>query len=283
MGPDDIKLNELLQYSPFYQVSPDTDKTQIAHRLKLVEFWSPQDGDRILEIGCGQGGTTIVLADAVGAEGFVHGIDNASPDYGSPTTLSEARDFIKNSKIGSRIAIDFETDILSPDIVFPEKSFDLIVLSLCSWYFSSIGEFRQVLRKTRSWGKKLAYAEWDPNPTTINQLPHFMAVLLWAQSESYKEESDANLRTLITPMEAKRAAMDIGWEIEREDSIVTPEMHDARWEVDGALEYIRPELADLKNLPSKVKNLMESQIDILDNMNKNQELKSLPTYTFTGV
>ncbi len=48
---------------------------QTAHRLKLAEFWEINAGARILEIGCGQGDTTAVLAYMVGEEGFVHGVD----------------------------------------------------------------------------------------------------------------------------------------------------------------------------------------------------------------
>ena len=36
----------------------------------------------MLEIGCGQGDTTVVLADAVGENGSVVALDPGSPDYG---------------------------------------------------------------------------------------------------------------------------------------------------------------------------------------------------------
>ncbi|MBQ8508498.1 MAG: hypothetical protein IJ493_01165 [Clostridia bacterium] len=47
---------------------------------------------RILEIGYGQGDTTAALAAIVGEGGFVHAVDIASPDYGSPETLGQARE-----------------------------------------------------------------------------------------------------------------------------------------------------------------------------------------------
>jgi cyclopropane fatty-acyl-phospholipid synthase-like methyltransferase len=34
-------------------------KTQIEHRLKIINFWNISKGTRILEIGCGQGETTL--------------------------------------------------------------------------------------------------------------------------------------------------------------------------------------------------------------------------------
>lgn len=55
---------------------------QMDHRLALVAFWGIAPGSRVLEIGCGQGDCTIVLADAVGDEGHVDAVDPGVPDYG---------------------------------------------------------------------------------------------------------------------------------------------------------------------------------------------------------
>ena len=61
--------------------------TQLKHRMSLVETFSIQKGMSVIEIGCGQGDTTVVLADAVGETGRVLAVDIASPDYGAPITL----------------------------------------------------------------------------------------------------------------------------------------------------------------------------------------------------
>ena len=55
---------------------------QMDHRLDLVSFWGITPGSRVLEIGCGQGDCTIVLADAVGESGHVNAVDPGAPDYG---------------------------------------------------------------------------------------------------------------------------------------------------------------------------------------------------------
>ncbi len=56
---------------------------QMEHRRALVSFWDIQPGSRVLEIGCGQGDTTIVLADAVGEHGHVDAVDPGALDYGT--------------------------------------------------------------------------------------------------------------------------------------------------------------------------------------------------------
>jgi hypothetical protein len=55
----------------------------MSHRANLISFWGIKPGSRVLEIGCGQGDTTVVLADAVDEHGFVDAIDKGSLDYGS--------------------------------------------------------------------------------------------------------------------------------------------------------------------------------------------------------
>jgi ubiquinone/menaquinone biosynthesis C-methylase UbiE len=53
---------------------------QMDHRLDLVSFWDIMPGSRV-EIGCGQGDSTIVLADFMGESGHVDAVDSGCPDY----------------------------------------------------------------------------------------------------------------------------------------------------------------------------------------------------------
>ncbi|MFY0226860.1 methyltransferase domain-containing protein, partial [Bacillus cytotoxicus] len=56
----------------------EIQQVQLQHRLDLVKEFGIKKGMSILEIGCGQGDTTVALADAVGEDGKVVGIDIAS-------------------------------------------------------------------------------------------------------------------------------------------------------------------------------------------------------------
>ena len=44
---------------------------QTQHRLNIVHYWNIAPGKRVLELGCGQGDCTTVLAEAVGEKGSV--------------------------------------------------------------------------------------------------------------------------------------------------------------------------------------------------------------------
>lgn len=155
-----------------------TTTPQLRHRMALVELWGPSPGDRVLEVGCGHGDTTVALAQAVGLGGEVVAIDRAAASYGGPTTLSDAHTGIKSSHLGQRIDFRLSTDLLSPDLAFQYGAFDLVVFSHCSWYMSPAAELQKSFERVRPWARRLGYAEWDLVPRTVRQMPHFVAILL---------------------------------------------------------------------------------------------------------
>ncbi len=111
----DRVIDNIVECMAISNGDPTIQRVQTEHRLKLAQYWDIKEGSRILEIGCGQGDTTAVLAYLTGENGFVHGIDRASPDYGRPITLAYAAEHLKKSKLGKQIKIDFDVDLLSPE------------------------------------------------------------------------------------------------------------------------------------------------------------------------
>lgn len=65
-----MNLEEIVDCMLLNENDKEIQRTQTEHRIKLVDFWRVKKGDRVLEVGCGQGDTTAVLANAVGASGF---------------------------------------------------------------------------------------------------------------------------------------------------------------------------------------------------------------------
>ncbi|MEK3796752.1 class I SAM-dependent methyltransferase [Peribacillus sp. FSL H8-0477] len=269
-------IEEILTCMPS---SNNIQKVQTQHRLTIAETWEIKKGNKILEIGCGQGDTTAVLAYLTGENGLVHGIDIASADYGAPLTLGESVTFLQNSALGSRIKIDFETDILTDPHRFPDNYFDYIVLSHSSWYLRSFEELAKMLKILRKWGKQLCFAEWDPSINSVEQYPHFLAVLIQAQYEAFKKNSTANVRTLFTPEDIRKLAKDAGWEVIKEQSIHSPDLQDADWEVHMTLADYQEELAAIE-MPEKLRYLIESEIHLLKASIEKIKLSPMSTYTF---
>lgn len=255
---------------------------QTKHRFKLVEFWKIKEGSKVLEIGCGQGDTTAVLAYTVGENGYVHGIDNGSRDYGSPLTLGQAADHLLNSPLGNQIKMDFEIDILSSHFEFPSNTFDYIVLSHCSWYLSSTNELNDILKKIKKWGKTLCFAEWDTRISEIEQYPHLLSILIQAQYESFKQNSDSNIRTLFNPNDIKAITGAAGWTIIDETTITSPDLQDGKWEVYKTIEDIDEELSKIQDMPAKLKNLIQSEMKMLEDSVNSNEIKPLSIFAFVA-
>lgn len=57
--------------------------SQTNHRLQILQCFPISLGDRVLEIGCGQGDTTAALAELVGESGHVTAVDPAELSYGT--------------------------------------------------------------------------------------------------------------------------------------------------------------------------------------------------------
>lgn len=246
----DVEDNAAIQY------------IQTEHRMKLGHFWGIQKGNRVLEIGCGQGDTTAVLAHLVGEHGYVHGVDIAPEDYGSPLTVGEAAAKLLRSPLGDRIRMDFEFDILSDQVQFAENEFDVIVLSHCSWYLKSFDELARILSKVRTWGHQLCFAEWDARVTDVSQLSHWLSVLIQSQVECYKENSFSNVRTLFTPEDIQELVSASGWVMKEEISIHSSALQDGRWETEMTLAAAPEELKRLP-IPDKVKTLLLSELKLL--------------------
>jgi predicted methyltransferase len=85
--PNSLELDAaaIAQLTLRYSDSAQAQVARIQARIDLVVFWDIQAGQCVLEIGCGQGECTAVLASAVGETGSVTALDPAPPEYGTKT------------------------------------------------------------------------------------------------------------------------------------------------------------------------------------------------------
>ncbi|KAJ7626885.1 SAM-dependent methyltransferase-like protein [Roridomyces roridus] len=215
---------------------------QAQYRIDLVSKWSSyiKPGARVLELGCGQGDTTLVLAEAVGENGHVDAVDPGPLDYGSPKTLGQAHDTVSAGPLGQRISW-----VHASPLAFlaenPTKKWDAVVLSHCLWYFSSPSLITDTLRTLAKHTKAICIAEWSlESGSRAEALPHVLAAMTQGALECHKPvgESAVNIRTLVSPAQIVQLAADAGLRVVVDsEARVVPgvDVHDGRWEVGHVL------------------------------------------------
>ncbi len=261
------------------KVLQEIQRVQSEHRLKLIEFWGIKEGQRVLEIGCGQGDTTVALGYVVGKNGFVHGLDCADENYGAPETLGKARKRIMKTELGDRLKMTFECNILNDDIVFEKDEFDVVVLSHCLWYFPDYEVLEKILKKVKPYAKKLCIAEWNPIITNSSQLSHLYSAQVQSICESFVENSDSNIRTMFYPNDIKTAVVSAGYRITNTANIYSENVNDARWEVDMTLSVYPRKISRNQHIPDRLKELLLSQIQAIRDA---KEIKPMASYVLTA-
>ncbi|KOV88334.1 class I SAM-dependent methyltransferase [Nocardia sp. NRRL S-836] len=247
-----MRAEEIARHMATWTVSPDIQVVQTRYRQELAQIWQVPPGSRVLEVGCGQGDMTAVLADLVGPNGTVVGTDVAPPEYGAPVTVGQSARHLLDGPLGARIDLRYGTDVLTDDV---GTGYDLVVLAHCSWYFASADRLERTLRRARELAGRLCFAEWDPQPAAVSQLPHLLAVLA---QDRIGGDTDVNVRAPLTRATLLDAVRRTGWEVERVTDVDTRTLQDADWEVaialreapDGlARELLRQTAAERGNVP----------------------------------
>ena len=231
--------------------------SQTVHRLALLQHWNISTGSKVLELGCGQGDCTTVLAHAVGEQGSVVAVDPADLDYGesspipyptestrliapagSPYTLGQAQGHISQGPLGRQITWVQQTplDYLS-SLASESKAFDATVLAHSLWYFASPSLILSTFQALKQHSKRLLLAEWSLVATHPSAQPHVLAALTQAALECHKPKgSESNVRTVLGPKQLTKLALAAGWQLESETRVECGEgLLDGQWEVSACL------------------------------------------------
>ncbi|MFE4811647.1 SAM-dependent methyltransferase [Peribacillus simplex] len=260
-----FQLNEkTISFLSKYQLFEDDliQQVQLQHRLELVKAFGIQRGMRVLEIGCGQGDTSVALADAVGENGCAVAIDIANPDYGAPLTLGQATEHIKNSQLGERIDFHFEMDFDFFESTIP---FDVAVLSHCSWYFKQPEDLLNYFRKIRGLPKHICFAEWDLDFTCITQRSHFCAVSILALYSNFVK-NEGNIQNLFHKTQINELLQQANFEVVKQLTVDATFLQDGQWEK----SYANSIRAEFIEFPSRIQTLITSYYELMNTSNGNE-------------
>ncbi|PYF06835.1 SAM-dependent methyltransferase [Ureibacillus chungkukjangi] len=263
--------NFLSKYKLFE--TDEVQQVQLQHRLELVEAFGIIKGMRVLEIGCGQGDTSVALADAVGNEGKVVAIDIASRDYGAPWTLGEATDTIKKSALGERITFHFETDL---ETFESSEIFDVAVLSHCSWYFKRPEDLLAYFHKLRKIAKNIRLAEWDLDFIYLSQRPHFFAASILALHANFVQ-NDGNIQNLFHKKQIQKLLEKAGFQSIKEGNVDATYLQDGLWEKN----YANSIRSDFISAPPMIQTLVTSFYEQM-NVTSEEDL-SLNSFVLSGM
>jgi SAM-dependent methyltransferase len=266
--PDAASIARLSLHDPAHF---SIQHSQTLHRLVLLQQWKISTGSKVLELGCGQGDCTTVLADAVGEQGMVVAVDPAELDYGAsfrflfcvqswrgsgkkrtnapvgaPYTLGQAQGHISQGPLGMRITwiqqspLDYLSSLPSPSSMSlpasESKAFHATVLAHCLWYFSSPSLIFATFRAIKQHSERLLLAEWSLVATQPSAQPHVLAALTQAALECRKPKSASNIRTVLGPKRITELALAAGWQLESETRVQTGEgLLDGQWELSACL------------------------------------------------
>ena len=248
---------QVQQFIKNYQLFEDDhdQQTQLQHRYNLAKTFGVRQGMRILEVGCGQGDTTVVLADLVGAEGSVVAIDIAKGSYGAPLTLAQAHAKVLASPLGSRISFHLETDFTSFEST---ETFDAIVFSHCSWYFHDQRQLGNYFAKAKKLAPTIFFAEWDMNYTKESQRGHFLAVSLIALHSQFVE-NDGNIQQVLDRAQIELLLKNAHFTNFEHHTVEATYLQDGTWEKSYA-DYIYP---SFQSAPPLIQSLSTTYYNML--------------------
>ena len=145
------------------QAKRDSDHAIITHAVLALA--APKTGDAVIDVGCGSGTTTMMIAERVGAKGSVTGVDISKPML----ELARAR-ARENGSTAKFIEADITDHRLDP------RSVDLVFSQFGVMFFADpVAAFTNLHRALRP-GGRLAFACWrDPSENPWAQIPESAA------------------------------------------------------------------------------------------------------------
>jgi SAM-dependent methyltransferase len=123
--------------------------------LTAIDIAAPVEGEQVLDIGCGCGSTSLVLAQRVGTDGAVLGVDISAPML---ALASEKRSSLPDEQ---RWSVNF-SQADAAHFEFPKATFDLLFSRFGVMFFEDPTLAFTNMRTALKPGGRLAFLCWGP-------------------------------------------------------------------------------------------------------------------------
>ena len=177
----------------------------IRTKLEICQFFGIKEGWKILDVGCGSGGTSIAAASLVGPTGEVIAVDPSKLQINRCTMIIEKTGF--DEIIETRIA-----DVLELD--FPDNFFDMVLLLYTPQFLGYTKDLKNVIEKTGRWTTRIGIADHTPIPAEISEFNYLL--YNWFSNDLARASTGKRTDRLYHPGELRRALHATGWTLTRE-------------------------------------------------------------------
>jgi SAM-dependent methyltransferase len=163
---------------------------------------APAAGERVLDVGCGCGQTLLELAELVGPNGHVHGVDV------SPPMTARARERVAGLGAISLVLADAQTHAFAP------ASFDGVFSRFGVMFFDDARAAFRNLRAAARPGGRLGFVCWqamEKNPWAARPLAAVMSLLPPAAMPELLREGRPGPYAFADPAVVRAILSDAGW------------------------------------------------------------------------
>lgn len=172
----------------------------ISQKLRVCKFFGIKKGWRVMDVGCGSGGTSIAAASLVGSEGYVLAVD-CWEEY-----MSRCLRHIR--KVGFEEIIETKLANVT-DLEFEENSFDMVVLLYSPQFIGYLGDFEEALSTVKGWTNRIGIADHIPVPGTLQESIYLL--YNWLSNDAARKSIGKRTDRLFHPEEIKGALKSTGW------------------------------------------------------------------------
>jgi len=206
-------------------------------KLKICKFFGIKKGWRVLDLGCGSGGTSIAAASLVGNNGKVLAIDPLE-EY-----VKKATDLAKKTMFEDAIEIK-RANVL--DLEFDKGSFDIVLLLYTPQFLGYIQDFREVLFKIREWTKRVGIADHIPMPKNYAESVYLL--YSWLSCDAARDGSGKKTDRLYHITEISTTLKNANWRIMKEKIFpVSAKNTYPAWAMDENLKRLKKQIETIKD------------------------------------